>query len=183
MRYVAWNSTVLLLTTNTESAMRAQQPNIDVLGATKYMPIKTLYTNIKKIHQFINPEFETIEMNQTGWKTIHTTSTSKLKYRPGTRKWLQKPQPKVTTDEQFNIPESISPIYEPSRLSDSNTTFIQGEVGQFNLENEQIINICSIYNTFPRNKYFLYPCTTKLYGGYTARPSGHPSVFPCPSNN
>ena len=52
---------------------------------------------------------------------------------------------------RFDIPEPISPIYEPSKLPDNNTTFLQGEVGQFNMENEQIINVCAIYNMFPRS--------------------------------
>jgi hypothetical protein len=123
-----------------------------------YAKKDTLRKHSKKIHQFTNGEFETVEIHQEKKepikdinppKTTYTTSTPKFRITPGTKKWLQKP--KVTKEENihlFDIPEPISPIYEPCRLKDTNTTVLQDEIGQFSQENEQIINIYSMYNIF-----------------------------------
>jgi hypothetical protein len=57
--------------------------------------------------------------------------------------WSQTLAPTEQNTLLFNIPEPISPIYEPSKLTDNNTTLLQDEMGQFSNENEQIINVSS----------------------------------------
>ena len=71
-----------------------------------YVNKDTLRKHSKKIHQFTNMEFETIEVKKSETKqdlepqkTNYTTSTPKFRVRPGIKKWLKKPQPKRTTDE------------------------------------------------------------------------------------